>query len=52
MERAATNYTKGRVIGFETLATTVTPDLAYLVEVERFEAKVGGAEEMASGALG
>jgi ketosteroid isomerase-like protein len=51
MERAASNYTEGRATDFETLATFVTPDLAYLVEIERFEAKVGGIEEMASGAL-
>jgi ketosteroid isomerase-like protein len=51
MERAASNYRDGRATGFETLATCVTPDLAYLIEVERFEAKVGGQEEMASGAL-
>jgi ketosteroid isomerase-like protein len=51
MERAASNYRDGGATGFETLATYVTPELAYLVEVERFEAKVGGQEEMASGAL-
>jgi ketosteroid isomerase-like protein len=51
MERAASNYRDGGATGFETLARCVTPDLAYLVEVERFEAKVGGGEEMASGAL-
>jgi len=51
MERAASNYRDGRATGFETLATYVTDGLAYLVEVERFEAKVGGQEEVASGAL-
>lgn len=51
MELAASNYRDGGATGFETLATYVTPELAYLVEVERFEAKVGGQEEMASGAL-
>ena len=51
MERAASNYSEGRAIGFETLATYVTPELAYLVEVERFEAKVGGKAQLASGAL-
>ena len=51
MERAASNYKDGRTIGFDTLATYVTPTLAYLVEVERFEAKVGEEEESASGAL-
>ena len=50
-ERAASNYRDGGATGFETLATYVTPDLAYLVEVERFEAKVGGEEKMASGTL-
>jgi ketosteroid isomerase-like protein len=50
MERAA-NYRDGSPTGFETLATNVTPALAYLVEVERFEAKVGGQDEMAVGAL-
>ncbi len=51
MERAATNYRDGGASGFETLARYATPELAYLVEIEQFEAKVGGEEEMASGAL-
>lgn len=51
MERAASNYRDGSASGFETLASHVTPELAYLVEVERFEAKVGGDQQMASGAL-
>ncbi len=51
MQRAASNYSEGRSTDFETLASYVTKDLAYLVEVERFEAKIGGEEEMASGAL-
>jgi hypothetical protein len=51
MERAASNYRDGRATAFDTLATCVTPELAYLVEIERFEAKVGDKEDMASGAL-
>lgn len=51
IERAAGNYRDGRATGFDTLATYVTRELAYLVEVERFEAKIGGRDEMASGAL-
>src|SRR5215471_801889 len=51
MERAASNYSDGRATDFDTLSTHVTAELAYLVEVERFEAKVGGKDEMASGAL-
>jgi ketosteroid isomerase-like protein len=51
MERAASNYRDGEATTFETLSTHVTPDLAYLVEVERFRAKVGGSDELAAGAL-
>jgi ketosteroid isomerase-like protein len=51
MERAAANYREGGASGFETLATSVTPELAYLVELERFEAKVVGEQTSASGAL-
>ena len=51
MERAASNYKDGGASGFDTLATHATSELAYLVEVERFEAKVGDEQQMASGAL-
>jgi ketosteroid isomerase-like protein len=51
MERAAANYSEGRATRFETLATHVTPELAVLVEVEHFEAKVGGQATIVSGAL-
>ena len=51
MEHAASNYRDGRATGFERVARNVTPELAYLVEVERFQAKVGGKGEMAVGAL-
>lgn len=51
MERAAANYREGGAAGFETAASYVTPELAYLVEVERFRAKVGGDDEFATGAL-
>ena len=51
MERAATLYRDGEVVDFETVATNVTPELAYIVEVERFRAKVGGSGEIAPVAL-
>lgn len=51
MDRAAANYRDGRATGFETLVTCVTPALAYLVEVERFEAKIGDGDGAVSGAL-
>jgi len=49
--RAAANYRGGRVIKIEPIARYETPELAYLVEVERFEAKVGGGDELRPVAL-
>jgi uncharacterized protein (TIGR02246 family) len=46
MERAASTRRDGRLLGVEPLATHATADLAYVVEVERLEAKVHGGEEM------
>ena len=45
VEGAANNYRDGEIVGFETQAKLVTPELAYLVEVESFRAKVGGSDE-------
>lgn len=42
MERAASNYRDGEIVGFENVAKYVSPELAYIVEVERYKAKVGG----------
>jgi ketosteroid isomerase-like protein len=49
--RAASNYRDGRALEFETYAKYVTTDLAYVLEVERFEAKVGGSDEITPVAL-
>lgn len=51
MRKAAANYRDGGANGFESVARYVTPELAYLVKVERFRAKVGGSDEFATGAL-
>jgi ketosteroid isomerase-like protein len=45
MERAASLYRDGEIIGFENIATRVTPDLAYIVETERFKTRIAGREE-------
>jgi len=45
MERAAALYRDGEVVAFDVVARNVTPDLAYIVEIERFQAKMGGSEE-------
>ncbi len=42
IERAASNYRDGETIGFETTSKYASPELAYLVEVERYKAKIGG----------
>ena len=46
MERAASLYRDGKVAGFESVAKHVTPDLACIVEVERYQAKIGGRDEV------
>ena len=46
IERAASNYRDGEIIGFENVAKFVTSDLACIVEVERYRAKVGGSEDI------
>jgi ketosteroid isomerase-like protein len=46
LERAASHYRDGEIVGFEPVAKYVTPELAYTVEMERFQAKVGGREEI------
>jgi ketosteroid isomerase-like protein len=51
MERAASNYRDGEIVGFENVVKYVTPELAYILEVERYKAKVGGREELAPIAL-
>jgi ketosteroid isomerase-like protein len=47
MERAASNLRDGEITGFETVAKYVTPDLAYVVWVERQKGKIGGREDVA-----
>jgi ketosteroid isomerase-like protein len=51
VRRAASNYEDGEITGFEQIAKCETPELAYLVEVERYRAKVGGSEEPVSLAI-
>jgi len=50
MERAASLYRDGEIT-FENVAKYVTADLAYMVEVERIKAKLGGREDVAPVAL-
>jgi ketosteroid isomerase-like protein len=43
---AASRYRDGEIVGFERVARHVTDDLACIVEVERFRAKVGGSDDL------
>jgi hypothetical protein len=47
LDRAAEKYRDGEVVGFENVSTVIASDLAYIVEVESYRARVGGAEELA-----
>ena len=44
-------YTDGEFTGFDTVVKYVTPELAFIVEVERFKVKIAGREEVAPVAL-
>jgi ketosteroid isomerase-like protein len=51
MERAASNVRDGEITGFETVAKYVTPELAYVMWIERAKAKIGGRPDAAPFAL-
>ena len=36
------------MVGFERLAQEVTPELAYVMEIERFRAKIGGSDDVST----
>ena len=46
LDRAADNYRGGEVVGFENVSTVIGTDLAYIVEIESYRARVGGARQM------
>jgi ketosteroid isomerase-like protein len=51
LERAASQFRDGEIGDYETIEKRVTPELAYVVRVERAEAKVGGRKDSAPIAL-
>ncbi|MFN2556072.1 MAG: nuclear transport factor 2 family protein [Nitriliruptorales bacterium] len=46
LDHATSHYHDGRAIGFENFATYMAPDLACIVEIEQYETKVAGREEI------
>jgi ketosteroid isomerase-like protein len=51
MEHAASLRRDGEATGFEIVSKYVTPELAYVVQIERLESKVGGREDITPYAL-
>lgn len=51
LDRAAEKYRDGEVVGFENVATVIGSDVAYIVEIESYRARVGGAQDMSPVAL-
>jgi len=51
MERAASQFRDGETPRYEILAKHVTSELAYVVEIERGEGKVGAREDITPYAL-
>lgn len=51
VEHAASLRRDGEATSFEIVAKHVTPELAYVVQMERLKAKVGGREEITPYAL-
>ena len=51
IERAASRFRDGEIGDYETIEKRVTPELAYVVRVERAEARVGGRGDLAPIAL-
>jgi ketosteroid isomerase-like protein len=47
----AANYREGRAIAFDNFAKVLTGDIGYTLEIERFEAKVAGGDEIRPVAL-
>ena len=45
LDRAAQVFRDGEIVGFENLVTVITPELAYIVEIESSRIRVAGAAE-------
>ena len=51
IEHAASTIRDGEILGFEIVSKLVTPELAYVVWIERVEAKMGGSDDLTPFAL-
>jgi ketosteroid isomerase-like protein len=46
MERACALWADGEIVGFDLIGSYVTPELAYIIEIERYRARIGGNPEI------
>jgi ketosteroid isomerase-like protein len=51
LEHASSQFTDGENVGFETIAMDVSPELAYVLLIERDKVKIAGSEDIAPSAL-
>jgi ketosteroid isomerase-like protein len=51
LDGAASHYRDGEIDRIQTVAKLVTSELAYLVEIETYKAKVGGSDEFSPSGL-
>ena len=51
LEHAASQLREGEAIGFERISGYATADLAYILEIERYRGKLGGADEIVPNSL-
>ncbi len=45
-DRALSQLRDGEMVGYEIISKYVTPELAYVVQIERLKAKVGGRDDI------
>ena len=48
VRRACSLWAEGEVVEFDRVVEVVTPELAYIVEFERYRAKIGGSDQVTS----
>ena len=51
MERGSSQFSDGEIVTVDVIEENSTPELAYIVRVERAKAKVGGSDEVTPIAL-
>ena len=45
MERACALWAEGEIVALDLIGSYATPELAYIIEIERYRAKIGGRRD-------